>query len=353
MAHEILDDLFFSARKEPAWHDIMHAGIDPNREYSAIEMLDLLSAPSYHKLALQTVTTRQDGSHIAVPAYAIVRGPYGTNVGEATLGIVREGYNLVTPEQVAQMWDDRTGKHVETGAFLRDGKLFLLTAKLDPVAVKDDRVDLYLGLHTWMDGQTASSAITSGVREVCMNTVQMAIGAARQSARFNHDRWILDRMGRWMAGVIDAAEHGIPELAEAMNALADYRLTNPRSEVMHVLTSAYPAAERPEIDPLASKDYNDLRTRKWENEARLVSERRKAALELFKGRGTGMSHIAAAGTAWGLYNAVVEVEDWRGGSKGPISDARASAILVGDRADAKARAWVASLQVARGELALA
>jgi hypothetical protein len=347
----MLDDLFFADRAAPAWHGIMKAGIDPERRYTAQEVLAVLGGPSYLKLPLETVAQRQDGTHIQVPAYAIVRTPYGTNKTDATMGIVREGYNLVTPAKVAEMWDTRTGKNVETAAFLREGKLFLLTAKLDPIDVVGDRVDMYLGLHTWMDGLTASTALTSGVREVCMNTVQMAHQAAKQMVRFNHDKWILDRMGRWMANVIDEAEHGLPALAEAMNALASYRLQAPKQEVLHVLTAAYPTPPRFEQDPTWSKEYLELREKKWNAEARLVTDRRTAALELFRGRGTGMDHVAAAGTAWGLYNAVVEVEDWRGGARGNDADARASAILVGERAEAKGRAWTAAVQVARGELA--
>jgi len=329
----------------------MKAGIDPNRRYTAVEVVDHLGGPSYLKLPLQTIATKQDGAHIEVPAFAIIRTPYGSNKTEATMGIVRAGYNLVTPDQVAQMWDDRTGKHVETAAFLREGKLFLLTAKLDPIDVSGDTVQMYLALHTWMDGLTASTALTSGIREVCMNTVLMAHQAAKQMVRFNHDRWILDRMGRWMANVIDEAEHGLPALADAMRQLADYRLQNPKDEVLHVLTAAYPTPPRPQADPTWSKDYADLRERKWDAEARLITDRRQAALELFKGRGRGMDLQAAAGTAWGLYNAVVEVEDWRGGGRGNDADARAAAILVGERADAKMRAWNASVEVAQGALA--
>jgi hypothetical protein len=351
MAAELLDDLFFADRQAPAWHGIMKGGIDPDRRYTAQEVLALLGGPVITKQPLQTVITLADGNHIEVPAYAIVRGPYGSHRDYATLGLVRDGYNLVTPDQVAEMWDDRTGKHVETAAYLRDGKLFLLTAKLEPIDVVGDTVLMYLGLHTWMDGVTASSAITSGVREVCMNTVMAAIAAARQKVSFTHDRFILDRMGRWMADVILQAEGGLPAVAEAMRLLAGYRLQDPKAEVLHVLTSAYPTPPRPQVDPLWGKDYAEMREKKWNQEAALITDRRKAALELFRGRGRGMDSRAAAGTAWGLYNSVVEVEDWRGGSKGPVSDARASAILVGERAEAKARAFTAAMDVAQGRVA--
>jgi len=348
----MLDDLFFADRAAPAWHGIMKAGIDPERRYTAQEVLAVLGGPSYLKLPLETVAQRQDGSHIQVPAYAIVRTPYGDNKTDATMGIVREGYNLVTPQQVADMWDLRTGKNVETAAFLREGKLFLLTAKLEPIEVVDDTVQMYLGLHTWMDGLTASTALTSGVKEVCMNTVQMAHQAAKQMIRFNHDKWILDRMGRWMANVIDEAEHGLPALAEAMRHLASYRLQAPKAEVMHVLSAAYPTPAKFEQDPTWSKEYLELREKKWDAEARLITDRRQAALDLFKGKGTGMAMKSMAGTAWGLYNAVVELEDWRGGARGNDADARASAILVGERAEAKVRAWTAAVDVAAGKLAL-
>ena len=351
MAAEVLDDLFFADRLEPAWHSILKAGLDADRRYTATEVLAALGGPSYMKLPLETIAVRQDGSHIEVPAFAIVRTPFGAHKEEALMGLVKGDYHLVTPEDAAQMWEDRVGKHIETAAFLRDGKLFMMGCRLDPIDVRGDTMRIYLNMHVWMDGLTASTAITSPVREVCMNTVEMAHRMAKQSARFVHDRWITERMGRWMADVIDVAEHGIPALQQAMNLLADYRLTNPRQEVLHVLTSAYPTPVRPEVDAYAGKDYAELREKKWQQEARLVTDRRTAALELFKGRGRGMDSKAAAGTAWGLYNAVVEVEDWRGGGKGPVTDARAAAVLVGERAEAKGRAFAAAMDVAEGKLA--
>jgi hypothetical protein len=351
LSAEVLDDLFFADRTEPGWHNIMKAGLDPERRYTAIEVVAALGGPSYLKLPLETIATRQDGSHIEVPAYAIVRTPFGDHKTEQTMGLVKEGYHLVTPDQSAEMWDARVAKHIETAAFLREGKLFMMGCRLDPLEVRGDEMRIYLNMHIWMDGLTASTAITSPVREVCMNTVQMAHQLARQSARFVHDSYILTRMGRWMADVVDVAEHGLPALQQAMNVLADYRLQNPKQEVLHVLGAAYPAPARPEPDAYLGKDYADLREKKWQQEARLCTDRRKAALDLFAGKGTGMGSRAAAGTAWGLYNAVVEVEDWRGGSKGPVSDARASAILVGERAEAKARAWTAAQEVAAGQLA--
>lgn len=351
MAAEVLDDLFFADRKDPAWHGIMREGLDPDRRYTATEVLAALGGPSYLKLPLETIATKQDGSHIAVPAYAIVRTPFGTHKEEAMMGLVKEGYHLVTPDDAAHMWEDRVGKHIETAAFLRDAKLFMMGCRLDPIDVRGDTMRIYLNMHIWMDGLTASTAITSPVREVCMNTVEMAHRMARQSARFVHDRWIMERMGRWMAEVIEVAEHGVPALQQAMNLLADYRLQNPKPEVLHVLTNAYPTPPRPEADPYAGKDYAELREKKWQQEARLITDRRSAALELFKGRGRGMDSFAAAGTAWGLYNAVVEVEDWRGGAKGPVSDARAAAVLVGERAEAKGRAFAAAMEVAQGQIA--
>jgi hypothetical protein len=329
----------------------MKAGLDPLKRYTALEVVDALGGPNYLKLPLETIATRQDGSHIGVPAYAIVRTPFGTHTEEAMMGLVKEGYHLVTPVQTAEMWDARVGKHIETAAFLRDGKLFMMGCRLEPIEVRGDTMRIYLNVHVWMDGLTASTAITSPVREVCMNTVQLAHQQARQSARFVHDAYILTRMGRWMADVVDVAEHGLPALQQAMNVLADYRLTNPKQEVLHVLKAAYPAPVRPDADAYLGKDYAELREKKWQQEARLITDRRKAALELFSGRGRGMDSRAAAGTAWGLYNAVVEVEDWRGGARGPVSDARAAAILVGERAEAKQRAWTAAQEVAAGQLA--
>ena len=201
-----------------------------------------------------------------------------------------------------------------------------------------------------MDGSTASGTSTQSVRVVCKNTFDAALASSRNKASFVHDQWIMQRMGRWLEDVVERAEAQLPALQEAYNILAAHSLTKARpdspKEIKHVLQTAYPALSQYEADPLLDKEINEERAKRRASEIRVVDERRVQAFELFKGAGTGMRSKAAWGTAWGLYQAVVELEDWKGGSKG---DGLAHSVLFGERADTKVRAFNASMAIATGK----
>jgi hypothetical protein len=94
-------------------------------------------------------------------------------------------------------------------------------------------------------------------------------------------------------------------------------------------------AERPDYE----RRHSD-----WETGVRSAERSRTAVRELFEGAGTGMNAAATEGTLYGLYNAIVEWEDYKpGGSE----EASARGRIWGDRAAAKARAFDAIEQIAR------
>ena len=128
-------------------------------------------------------------------------------------------------------------------------------------------------------------------------------------------------------------------LQEAFNILAGHRIVWDDSKA--ILEMAYPLPKPPRDD--APPDVMKERLAGMESSREGVEQRRAAALELFDGRGTGMDLPATQGTAWGLYNSVAELEDYRRG-RGDASIARDA--LFGGRAATKARAFEACLAVA-------
>ena len=347
MADEVFDNKFYGGRGIAAWHN---KGFVDDLEHTADEAFDLIGRYNVYKLQLETIVTRTDGSHIEVPSYALIRGPVPNHPSEAFFGTVSDQYRLVTPEEVVAVWDQRVRRTVETMMALKDGKQFIITTKLPAFNVRGDEIENYLMLWNMMDGGTASGANTSSVRTVCRNTFEASLGASTQRTAFVHDQWVLQRMGAWMEDVVQRAESRLPEIQEAYDVLAAYKLTRERAaaprEIKHVLCAAYPQQPSYQADPLLDDVVNQERAKRRDSENRIVEERRVQAFELFKGAGTGMKNRATWGTGWGLYQAVVELEDWKGGSKG---DGLAHSVLFGDRAATKNRAFDSMMAVATGK----
>lgn len=350
MPAELFGDRFYGGRGIAAWHN---RGFVDDLEHSALDALSLIGEYTVLKMPLQTIATRQDGSHIEVPVFGLVRTPTPDDPHEAYFGSVSDQYRLVTPRELAEMWDVRVRRPAETMMALKDGKQFIITAKLPKFDVRGDEIENYLMLSNMMDGSTASVANTSSVRVVCRNTFEASLSASTQRTAFVHDSWVLERMGRWMEDVVQIAEARLPQLAEAYDVMAGYSLTRARPEspreIKHVITAAYPSLPVYTPDPLLNDEQNQERAKRRASEIRVTDERRVMALELFKGAGTGMRNRATWGTMWGLYQAVVELEDWKGGSKG---DGLAHSVLYGERAQTKLRAFDAAMSVASGKASL-
>jgi hypothetical protein len=347
MPAELFGNRFYGGRGQGAWHN---RGFVDDLQHTAADAFAMIGTYDVLKLQLQTIVKRQDGTHIEVPYFGLVRTPTSDDPVERVFGTVSADYTLVNPEAFVNLWDERVRKAVETLLALKDGKMLVITSKLPAFDVKGDEIENYIMAWSMMDGSTASGTSTQSMRVVCKNTFDAALAMSRNKASFVHDAWILQRMGRWLEDVVQRAEAQLPELQEAYETLANYPLTKARPEapreIKHVLATAYPSMPRYEPDVLLTDEQNQERAKRRDNEIRIVDERRVQAFELFKGAGTGMRTTAAMGTMWGLYQSVVELEDWKGGSKG---DGLSHSVLFGERAEAKSRAFGAAMAVATGK----
>lgn len=347
MSHELLGDLFFQDRRAPAWHDIMVEGIDPDKDYTAREVYALFGSPQVTLAGLQTVGKDSKGQHFPVPYNAILRGPVPSDPQPRVFGVVSPEYVMVTPDEIVSLWDEHVRRKVQTMMFLRDGKLMVITARLEGFVARGEDVETYVQIGNWMDGASASTALLSGVCTVCMNTWRMANAEASESYRFVHDSQIRHRMGRWFTDVIARAERNIPKMRDAVDLLASRKIgatvDEAKANVRTVLETAYRLPEPPQHDPLASDEWNTDRLVRWEELKKTIDLRRATAFDLFRGQGTGMDLPSRKGTLWGLYQAVVETEDFRKGARG---NNLASAVLFGERAQVKDRAFNATLRIA-------
>jgi hypothetical protein len=234
---------------------------------------------------------------------------------------------------------------VETFGCLGKGEAMFITTGLPSYEVKGDEIQNYLMAVARFGaggaGIGANETVITGVRVVCQNTLVAGMKAAVERYKIVHDENAVDRMWKWLHDAWEKAESRSRMLAEAYNVLANYKITD--ADQVQVLESAYPLPHKPGTD--APEQVVAGRNKLWEQGCELRLEQRQAVAELFAGAGMGMNTEAAAGTAWGLYNAAVELSDY-GGRKLKRMGAAAESSLFGDRAMVKVRAFEACSRVA-------
>lgn len=215
----------------------------------------------------------------------------------AQLGIVTDRYKVVQPGEVLEFFRDIVGvggMELETAGSLDGGKKVWAMARTgDSFAIKgQDRVEGYVLLSTSFDGSMATRAQFTSVRVVCNNTLQLATADTKGAVRIPHST-DFDATGvKIEMGLVHGAFTAFEEHA---NALADRRLTN--DEAMKLLASI--------MVPSTDKDA--------EFSAQTVSTKRfnqvLSVFDLYQHAGKGAGMRSAAGTAWGLVNAVTEYVD--------------------------------------------
>ncbi|MGQ9676859.1 MAG: DUF932 domain-containing protein [Chloroflexota bacterium] len=335
MAHEIFGQRFLSYR-QPAWHGlgmVLEEQVGAMEAYKRIGAYDVGLFPVQVKVGEQVIP--------AVGYQAIVRTPTDDDPSWSIFGVVSDGYTLISPWEAVEIWDHYVGVPVETIGCLKGGSVLFITAKLPSWSVRGDEVDDYLLLHNPMTGWGAAQVAQTQVRVVCNNTLRTALqqsGATTYTVV--HGPGASERLGTWMRGMYQNAASRARALQEAYDILAGYRLK--KSEIQSVIISAYPVPGRPRDD--CPPEIFSLRMDAWEASRRIIEGRRVAAAELFAGDGLGSGTPAAQGTAWGLYNAICEVEDYR---RWVRLNSKSYDALYGERAATKMRAFEACMALAK------
>jgi len=207
------------------------------------------------------------------------------------------------------------------------------------VNIHGDEIDNYLLAVSPMTGGEAAKIRVAPIRVVCQNTLIAAQGASTEVYRIIHDKHVKERMGQWLAEVYERSEQKLAVLQEAFTALAEYKVTE--RDVKKVIEASYPFPNVPRRN--VSEEMFEARQKEHSVGVERITQRRNAVRELLSGSGTSLNNKACQGTAWGLYNAIVEAEDYRRGLK---NDAIDRSLLFGDRASVKATAYTRTLELA-------
>ena len=337
MSHDIFGERFYSL-DEAAWHRLGVVGDEP---LPALKVLEQMGEPVYTLEPIMAALPG-GGGHINLEERAIVRHPTPDDDQFVPLGIAGPEYQLFTPGDCARIWDEAVARPVETLGFLARGGRFFLTSHIEDVSVRGDEVKLYQYALVELDGRRANEYGITGVRIVCANTLKFGQEAATERFRIVHDRHTRERMASWMTEMNDLAGQKVHMLTEAFDILAGHTVTD--EEIYEVLDAAYPTGQEPRRD-CPPAEY-EKRMQRYEARAKQVGRYQAGAARLFAGEGKGMNEVATRGTAWGLYNAVVETEDYRRPSNRSTEESQAESRMFGERAQVKERAYVSAIEVA-------
>ncbi len=336
MAHNLFGERFYSLR-QPAWHGLGTVG---DGEQGAVEIFNSLTP---YVITLEPIFADVDGLRLELPNKVITRHPTPDDPEYKSFGIVGDEYTIVDPLRSCEIWDESTQKSVETLGVLGRGESLFITTKLPSFDVNNgknggDPVDSYLLLHNPY-GEGAIQVRVTPIRVVCQNTLIAAKAASTESFRIIHDKNVESRLSQWMSGIVGRSEGISVNLQEAFNLMAATEVDDDAAN--DLLRRIYVDPAKPSYVPDAA--VMEKREKAYENSVAWNVQARELVLEDWRGAGMGQDIAATQNTGWGLYNAVVEIEDYRPAQRGADAN-RGYNSLFGDRAQRKELAYSSILQ---------
>lgn len=326
MAHNIHNEKFISLR-QPAWHGL---GQVINEEIGGVE--------AGEKLGLPIVFTRpiQTDNGIDIPGWKCILGKE-KDKAPVPYSVVSQDYHEITHGDFLVAWDKATGRApIETIGLLGKGENLFVTTKLPTFDVKGDPCDSYLLAANILSGKEADFGRVTPVRVVCQNTLNLSARDHSEEFRVIHTGDSIKQIASWLSVIWETAKAKQEALRDAYTILANF--TPNGVEVQEVVRAAYEGIEEPEVDPYTKEGLDILA--QWEKQKKRVVEHRENVLHLFEGQAVGADLASARGTGWGLWNAVVEYEDY-------IKPRRkATSALFGAGADRKQAAFDEILKLA-------
>lgn len=341
MSDEVFSQRFYGHR-EPAWHGkgrVGQEGETAMQVWSGMTPYGLELRPAHVWMSAGEGIPQDfvETSHRFIVRTAVPDDPV-----ERIFGVVSDQYQIVTPQQICEAFDRVSqGLPVETMGSLGYGEKFFIVAKIGELQVKSDKSDDYLFVASPYQPGESITLLRTGVRVVCANTWRAALGSRQGKFlwRGNHNNANLaQEMEIWLEHSIRQALGQTQEIQQFMDILAAWKMQ--KKDVYEALFRVYPNAE----DDVASYPAKLQEDRRAKIEAVNKSAKRsqEAVERLFDGAGTGLSDPKIKGTAWALFQAATEYEDYRKSTKDPTDS-----IVLGERADNKYRAGSVLVEMAR------
>lgn len=241
-----------NAKKEIAWHGLGQRVYEPMLVEEALK----LSHADY-EVAMQPVVAlspdilklMEEGESIPPEMlYDFVIGNAKATMRldhNETLGLVSEKYGIIQNADAFKFVDmmcsgkfsDRDNTPViETCGVLGRGERVFVTAKFPESVVldakRDDLMDMYVVMTTSHDGTGAVRCVVTGVRCVCNNTLQLALGHNIGRISFRHSSNVMDRMdllnsenSRFAYSTLNIAEVYSKSLKESYDHLRNIKVS--------------------------------------------------------------------------------------------------------------------------------
>jgi phage/plasmid-like protein (TIGR03299 family) len=304
MAHELEigenGQVAFALRGEPAWHGLANVLFDENEHVSTSAMLESAKLNNWN-VRLESLQV-PDGYTNTTENQLVVRdNPF--NGTPDVLAVVGKKYKVVQNEALFAFGDGILdgGATWESAGSIKSGRVVfgsLVVPRefiLDPEGA-NDKTKTYLLVHTSHDGSTAVQANITPVRVVCQNTLNMALGSAKQSFKVRHTATAEGRVDQAKVA-LGLANAYIDEFELLAQALIQTEVTKQQFDEM--VKMLYPEPDRATTGKASITKYDtkvdlihDLYTQSPTNET-------------------------IKGTAWGALNALTErVDYFRLGRKG-------------------------------------
>lgn len=329
MSHNLRDRNAFVSYRRPAWHGL---GLVTDTPMSATEAAAHIRLPRISTESLLLANGQQTG----------YKAVLGEHEGELTVYcVVREHYRQIDHAAFVAAWDRVIRQPIETMGLLGKGETLFISTKLPTIEVKGDETEMYLLGINPLTGNEATAIRITPVRVVCQNTLQLSASTGLvHQWRVVHTSHAARQFEEHLRRAWEIRTAKVEAVKEALELLASTRVT--REQRDRVLADVYPVPEYP-AELLARAESPDVLSRlaAIERDRGAQLQHRERCVALFEGEGRGSQTPAAAGTAWGVFNAVAEYEDYFRPRRQEESRA------FGTGADRKAAAFDACLALAR------
>lgn len=308
---------FVSAR-EDAWHQL---GTVLDHSFTAEEAMEHGLLGGWKVRKSPVVAVLETGEALPMPGrYAVVRDNPVTKDPEV-LGNVGEAYHIIQNEEHAGLLNalvDESGAHFETAGSLDGGRKVFITMKLPGhMSIGGvDRIDNYIAAVNSHDGSTAFTIMTTPIRIVCQNTLNVALQGQPATYRVRHTRGA-DKMLR-------------QEARQALDLTFNY-LDGFQAEAEKMINTALTQASFDQIIQQAwgaGKDAAPSTVTRTENKLEEMSQ-------LFA---TALTQEGVRDTVWAGFNAITEWADHFAPTRGTERDTARAMKAITDPGDFKTKA---------------
>jgi len=286
-------EVAFALRGEPAWHGLANVLFDKDTHVNTQTMLDSAKLSNWD-IQLEEIGYPENYRSDKTNYFVTRTNPFDN--GKDVLAIVGSKYKVVQNEQLFDFGDNLLdgGASWESAGSIKGGRVVFGSLVIPKEITLDaqganDKTITYLLVHTSHDGSVSVQASITPVRVVCQNTLNLALGAVKQSFKLRHTQSIDGKLqiAREALGLTYSYMDLFEQEAKALfeTAVTDLQFNK-------IITTIYP---KPEKD-------NKKAIKRWENNISLIND-------IYFDSPTQQN---IKGNAWGVFNALTEKLDYFG-----------------------------------------